>query len=647
MQATMRPGRMSRRDKLRIHRTPADFAILFALVMLSALAALAIGWQVWHTHRIYSGVTIAGVPVGGLTRAEAMNHVTESLWRYPLPSVNVTHNGRQWPITGDDLRVATDLPDAINRAYLVGRHGSVVARLNTQLAAAVGVENIAPRITLETSRLRYAIDQIATELRRPARARAQVGEIAIPAVPGLDVDVPATVAGLTRALENRVPGQPVVAPLVVIELAPVASTVTADSATGSETDSATGSPNSSSALWRPLVVRDPQSGLAFALDAATLQSISVAGDPKLVDETKLRALLTEWAAQLQVEPRNARLRFDLATQSPVVMQESRPGRRLDIEATLATVRGALLGEQNGADLVITTLQPAVDSNRVAEMGIRELVAAGDSYFAGSSAERVRNVQVAADKFIGVVIPPGGIFSFNEFVEDVSAANGFEDSLIIWGDRTAVGIGGGVCQVSTTIFRAAYFAGLPIVERYNHGYVVDWYGEPGLDATIFTPSVDFRFRNDTGAYLLMQPEMDAAGGALTINLYGTKPDRQVIVGAPVQSDITPAPAPLYSVDDTLAPGQRKQVDWAKQGMTVTVQRTIIEGGNTRTETLVSKYQPWRAVYLVGSADDIPVEARSAPAPAAPSVETTPDAAPEAATEAATETPAAGTIITTTP
>ncbi len=561
MQTTLGMGRMSRRERMRIRRTPIDFAVLFALVMVCALAAMVIGWQVWHVNRIYSGVTIAGVPVGGLTRAAAMNRVAESLWRYPLPSVSVTYNGRQWPITGDDMRVATDLPDAINRAYLVGRRGTPAERLNTQLAAVVGVEDITPTITLETSSLRYAIDQIAGELRRPARGAAQVGEITIPAVPGLDIDVAATVAALTTALDNRVPGQPVVAPLAIIELAPpVAPEATATGTTAAQpTATAYGS-----AIRRPLLLRDPQSGLAYALDAATLQSISVAGDPKLVDETKLRAILEQWAAQINVEPRDARLRFDTATQSPVVMQASRPGRRLDVEATLATARGALAGDQPSADLVVTTIQPAVDSNRVAEMGIRELVATGASYFAGSSAERVRNVQVAADKFIGVVIPPGGVFSFNQYVEDVSAANGFEDTLIIWGDRTAVGIGGGVCQVSTTIFRAAYLAGLPIVERYNHGYIVDWYGEPGLDATIFTPTVDFRFRNDTGAHLLMQPEMDAAGGSLVINLYGAKPERQVIVGEPVQSDVKPAPAPLYTVDTSLAPGQVKQVDWAKAG-----------------------------------------------------------------------------------
>ena len=195
--------------------------------------------------------------------------------------------------------------------------------------------------------------------------------------------------------------------------------------------------------------------------------------------------------------------------------------------------------------------PAVDMNRIAEMGIRELVASGTTYFAGSSASRVRNVEVAAAQFEGVVIPPDGIFSFNEIVRDVSSANGFEDSLVIWGDRTAVGVGGGVCQVSTTVFRAAYEGGFPLVERYNHGYVVDWYGEPGMDATIFTPTVDFRFRNDTGAYLLIDPVVDSINGVITFNFYGTRPDRTVTVSKPQITDVIKPEPPVYTVDEALA------------------------------------------------------------------------------------------------
>ncbi len=309
--------------------------------------------------------------------------------------------------------------------------------------------------------------------------------------------------------------------------------------------------------------------MSLAIDAASLDELVYSRQPLRLDEDKVRALLTSWATQIDIEPADARLRFDAGTGSAQVVQNSRMGRELDIEGTLASMREAVENGSMAAALVVRDLLPAVDSRNVAQMGIQELVASGTTYFAGSSPARVRNIEVAAEKFEGVVIPPNGVFSFNEMVEDVTAANGFEDSLIIWGDRTAVGVGGGVCQVSTTVFRAAYEAGLPIVERYNHGYVVSWYGEPGLDATIYTPSVDFKFRNDTGAYLLLEPVVDGAGGAITFNFYGTKPDRVVTISEPqVISDMVEPEDPIYRFDETLGYGEKEQVDWEQEGMTAT-------------------------------------------------------------------------------
>ena len=327
--------------------------------------------------------------------------------------------------------------------------------------------------------------------------------------------------------------------------------------------------------------------------------------PLRLDEDRVREILAGWAEQIDIQPADARLRFDSGSGTVQVLQESRMGRQLDVEGTLASIREAVEGGRDTAALVVRDLPPAVDSGNVAQMGIRELVASATTYFAGSSAARVRNIEVAAEKFDGVVMPPNGVFSFNKIVEDVTSANGFEDSLIIWGDRTAVGVGGGVCQVSTTVFRAAYEAGLPIVERYNHGYVVSWYGEPGLDATIFTPTVDFRFRNDTGAYLLLEPVVNGAGGAITFNFYGTKPDRLVTISDPEISDVKEPEPPIYRLDESLATGEKEQVDWEQKGMTAKVTRTIVQNGETRTETLISKYQPWRAVYLYGPGTDVPV------------------------------------------
>lgn len=255
------------------------------------------------------------------------------------------------------------------------------------------------------------------------------------------------------------------------------------------------------------------------------------------------------------------------------------------------------------DLPLQVVKPAVDMRDLDRMGIRELIASGATTFKGSSAARVANITQGARQFEGVVVPPNGIFSFNRIVGDVSAANGYEDALVIWGDRTAVGIGGGICQVSTTVFRAAFWGGMPIVERWAHGYVVGWYGEPGMDATIFTPSVDFRFRNDTGAYVLIQPELDLTQGRLTFNFYGTKPNRTVERIGPETSNVRKPEPPLYQVDPSLAPGVKKQVDWAVDGRDVVVTRVIKQGEQVlRQDKFVSKYQPWRAVYLVGPTPD---------------------------------------------
>ena len=603
MQTSWRTARYS--TVTRIERTPGDFAVLFGGLLTLTLLAAIMWWQFWHINRIYTGVTVAGIPVGDLTRAGAAGRLQRSLMHAPLPPVSLVYGDRQWPVTADQARASIDLLGAVNHAYLIGRHGNVGTRLTDQVAAALGGEEIKPAVAVDVGRVRYEVGRIANDIRKPARPARQIGTITVPAEPGIDVNVESTVQALMAALQNDSPGKAVSVPLQVIALAPPSSASTLADAPPAGTEAVP--------MAAPLRLHNTQTGLEFAIDPATLQGLIFSDQPIRVDEGRLRSLLAGWGKQIEIQPENARLHFDPSTQEVSVIQASRPGRQLDIDATMAAVEGALQAGKPDADLVVKVMPPAVDSSRIGDMGIRELVASGTTYFTGSSAARVHNIEVAAAKFDGVVIPPGGLFSFNKIVEDVTAANGFEDSLIIWGDRTAVGVGGGVCQVSTTVFRAAYLGGFPIVERYNHGYVVSWYGEPGMDATIYTPSVDFRFRNDTAAYLLIQPTVDAKGGTITFNLYGTKADRQVTISKPAISDVIEPAPPVYTVDDSLAKGQKKQVEWPKEGMTALVKRTIVENGTTRTDTLTSKYEPWRAVYLVGPGTEVP--ATPTPPPAA--------------------------------
>ncbi|MBW7882711.1 MAG: VanW family protein [Caldilineaceae bacterium] len=583
----------SRLPHHQLRRTPLDLAALFVLMVIMAVLTTAAFWAFWHTNRIYTGVTIGGVPVGGLTRTEALRQLNEQLPAYPLPPVTITYQGQKWPLQTAQAKTEADLLGAVNRAYLVGRTGDWADDIAIQSLTALRQTEVTPQLAIDEAALRAALTRLAMAVEKPGMAARQIGDVSIPAEPGVRVDVEATLQGVLGALQRTSLHEMAEVPLVTAAVLPPAESTPGETAA-----------LASAAPAQPILLRDDQFGLEFAIAPAAVNGGLGSSQPVQVDEAQLRALLASLAEQVSVPARNARLRFNPLTGGVTVLQPSQPGRRLNVDATVAAVRDALAAGSAEAPLVVEKVEPAVDMNKTAEMGIRELVVSGSTYFAGSSASRIRNIEVAADKFDGVVIPPEGLFSFNDIVRDVSSANGFEDSLIIWGDRTAVGVGGGVCQVSTTIFRAAYEGGFPIVQRYNHGYVVDWYGKPGLDATIFTPTVDFQFRNDTGAYLLIEPVVDAVNGVITFNLYGTKPDREVTISEPEISDIIEPEAPIYTVDESLAPGQKKQVDWEKEGMTVTVRRTIVENGTTRTDTLTSKYQPWRAVYLVGPGTDIP-------------------------------------------
>lgn len=592
-----------------------EYILIWFCVAFVAVAGLFAGWQFWHTDRIFSGVRVAGVPVGGETRASALLRLHRELTPYPLPPVYLelgpgSQEGggaavRRWALGAELLAPEADLEDAVKLAYHIGRQGGPFKRIFSQWQAFSGQKTVWPEIIVSEGVVRQAVGNAAAEVRRPSRPAIRIGELSLPAQPGLDVDIAATARHILAQVAS---GQSGTVSLQTYSTAPPES-ATADSprdGAGAASSTSDGGPGASGGLTppEPVVLRHEPSGTAFALDAAQLQKLMPGGDPGFLNEEALRFVVEGWAKQVSFPAQDARLRFDDATSTLTVLQQSRAGQRLNVDLTIEAVRQALNTDLRTGTLPIIAIPPAVDSSRLGELGIRELVASGTTYFKGSSNTRVYNIEVAAEKLVGVVVPPGGVFSFNSAIEAVSGANGFEDSAIIWGDRTAVGVGGGVCQVSTTVFRAALEGGFPFLERHNHGYVVSWYGDPGFDATIYTPYVDLRFLNDTDAHLLVQPVVDSAGGILSFHFYGTKPDREVVISEPVYEDIKQPGEPIYQEDASLEAGQIKQVEWAKEGLTATVIRKVTENGQTREDPIRSVYRPWNAMYLYGPGTVIP-------------------------------------------
>jgi vancomycin resistance protein YoaR len=253
----------------------------------------------------------------------------------------------------------------------------------------------------------------------------------------------------------------------------------------------------------------------------------------------------------------------------------------------------------------SVIKPEVTLSAANTLGIQEIIGVGTSDYSGSIPERVHNLLLASERLNGTLIPKNEIFSYNKTVGEISASTGYKPAYVILNGRTVLGDGGGVCQTSTTIFRAAINSGLPIIDWAPHAYRVHYYendGKPGKDATVYAPSQDFSFRNNTPAAILIQTEADIENNLLKYTLWGKKDARKIYISDVSMGNSIPAPEPKEQEDPTLPRGQRRQVDWAANGLNAWFDYKVTLGNELIQEKrFVSNYRPWQAVYLVGTKD----------------------------------------------
>ena len=325
-------------------------------------------------------------------------------------------------------------------------------------------------------------------------------------------------------------------------------------------------------------------------------------------EEKLKKILEPIADIIEKKPKDALFKFENGRVT--AFTPSQNGQTLDYEELNRIVSSKTISVVSSEkpktiiiEIPIKTIEPEITTEKVNNMGIKEEIGSGTSLFQHSIPGRIFNVTLAATRMNGVLVAPGETFSFNKTLADVSSFTGYKQAYVIKDGRTVLGDGGGVCQVSTTLFRAILDAGLPIVERHAHAYRVGYYEQdspPGIDATVYSPSPDLKFKNDTDHYILIQSFIDPNVLRLTFVLYGTKDGREVSMTKPVITSQTPPPPPLYQDDPTLPKGVVKQVDFAAWGASVYFTRTVKKDGKqTIYDKFVSNYRAWQDVYLTGT------------------------------------------------
>lgn len=326
----------------------------------------------------------------------------------------------------------------------------------------------------------------------------------------------------------------------------------------------------------------------------------------LYEEKKLDQIVIDIAKQVDLPAKDALFEFKEGKVVDFITSEE--GRRLDqiqLKLAVITALSQYPFKESSQNLPVRKVLPKVETSQSNELGIRELLAVGESYFKDSIPSRVHNILLAASKFHGLVIAPGETFSFSEKIGTISAETGYQQAYVIKEKKTILEDGGGVCQVSTTLFRAAINAGLPIVERHPHYYRVGYYEQgdypPGLDATVYPPSPDLKFINDTFAYLLIQTKVDKNQKRLAFEFYGTADGREIEVQKPIVYSQTPPPEPVYIDEPSLPSGVVRRLDTAHWGAKVSFKRIVNYPDGTLKEERVfwSNYVPWAAVYQRGT------------------------------------------------
>ncbi len=278
------------------------------------------------------------------------------------------------------------------------------------------------------------------------------------------------------------------------------------------------------------------------------------------------------------------------------------GWTVDRGATKQKLLTALQGGAGEVGIVLNVTPPGDGVDKLARGGILYHFGSGQSSYRGSPSFRETNILVGAKKFDGKLLADGDELDFNATVGTINGANGFVPGYIISGNTLAKEDGGGICQVSTTMFRAAYESGLPITAREQHSYRVHYYDPVGYEATVYAPYKNLKFKNDTGSGLLIQTTWDRKKGTLRFDLFGAKPEREVKISDPVVSNFRPPAAPTYMADQRVALGKTRLIDSPEQGVTAVITRQVhYADGRDKQDVTKSVYKPWGAVYGVNPQD----------------------------------------------
>ncbi len=597
-------------------------AIFFtALVLLTTTGAV---FYKIYEGKIYPGVWIGPLPVGGLTEQAAQDLINQRLNELNQNGIIFSYAGREavlYPVISSvesDLAyqiISFDAARAVSRAYKYGRGSGLASNSKQIIRALYDGQRFSLGFSLNEKEVKDFLKSNFSSLTVPARdARLTYrtnfyGQPVAFAVAGEKFGQAIDYAASLKQLERN---------LSRLDFSSIRLTAKIDHPKIYARDCAGAAEEAEKLIARaPLIlkykdqtwkVEAPQlaSWLVLKLASSSLSNTVQKDEPikkkKVIvglDEEKVKNYLSqEIAAEINQKPLDAKL--SVTGGRVTEFQIARDGLALNLKKSFRRLEDNFRQATSSwveIELVVETVSSQLKIGDVNDLGIKEIIGTGWSSFAGSPKNRRHNIRVGANTLNGVLIKPGEEFSLLKALGKIDAKAGYLPELVIKENKTIPEYGGGLCQIGTTMFRAALDSGLPITMRRNHSYRVSYYEPAGTDATIYDPWPDLKFINDTPAYILIQSRIE--GDNLYFDFWGTSDGRVATRTYPVIYNITkPGPTKYIETLD-LPPGEKKCTEHAHNGADAYFDYIVTyPDGEVKEKRFYSHYVPWREVCLIG-------------------------------------------------
>lgn len=577
---------------------------IFITLVVILLLGIA-GYSIAFADKIFPDVYVLDINVGGMTRQEALAVINKKLSPFQSDGLTVKVNKTSYVIPADKIGFPQDGQAFVDIAWEIGRTQDPLKNLIERLQLLGESRSASIGSLYDSQKLRQEIVDMAEAVDQPVK--------------DMDLDVSGTEISInTETRIGRVINQPEVEKIIgdrisSLDFSPLTISTT-DKYPAVSYAGAKKAKEKAMAILAGNLTLESQ-GQNFTVTPEMITGwIATQPDNKdleiFLSKKQVAQYVESIANALNVEPKNATLKV---TGGKVTdFQHPEDGKLLDQEQTISDIIIAIESRASGSlaeqtiTLNIKQIPSSITSLSPEDLGIKELIGKATTPFAGSPKNRIANIKNGTKFLSGILVKPGEEFSTVTTLGKIDNTTGYLPELVIKGDRTVPEFGGGLCQVSTTLFRALLNAGLPITARTAHSYRVSYYEKdgddkyigPGLDATIYQPQPDLKFVNDTGNTILIWGYVK--GDKVTFEIYGTKDGRKPEVIGPNKLSETPPGDPIYTETDTLAKGITKQIETPHPGGTATATyRVTYANGEVKEQVFKSSYRAWPAHYLVGT------------------------------------------------